>query len=67
MLVVLTEDGAPDTSFAANGFRSYDLAGTDFFWGGALSPDGSTIAIVGIAGAEGDGDDDSVLFLFPLD
>lgn len=69
MIAVLTEDGLADTSFAEAGIRLFDLGGdNDGFWGGALSADGSTVAIVGVAGGAADtDDDDSVLFLLPVD
>ncbi|UJR78412.1 hypothetical protein [Sandaracinus amylolyticus] len=67
MVAVLQMGGAPDTTFGTNGARLYDLGATDFFWSVALSPDESTVAIAGIAGAETGGDDDAVLFLLPVD
>jgi uncharacterized delta-60 repeat protein len=69
MVAVLTTAGAPDTSFGEGGFRTYDLGGTDFFWGGSVAPDEMSVAMVGIAGAEvsGTDDDDSVIFVLPID
>ncbi|AKF09090.1 RTX toxin protein [Sandaracinus amylolyticus] len=68
MVAVLEMNGAPDTTFGTNGSRLFDLGGTDFFWSVALSADESTVAVVGIAGADGAGaDDDAVLYLLPVD
>jgi hypothetical protein len=68
MVAVLKEDGTPDESFGKGGFRLYDLGGpSDFFWGAALSPDHSKVAVVGIkSGADPLDDDDSALLLLPL-
>jgi hypothetical protein len=69
MVAILTEDGAPDTTFAPNGYRLYDMGGTaDFFWAASVSPDHDQVAVVGIAGAEtAANDDDGALLLLPLD
>jgi uncharacterized delta-60 repeat protein len=52
IVVVLDANGDPDTTFAANGRRTYDLGGVgDVFWGVAKSPDGASIGIAGYKGA----------------
>jgi uncharacterized delta-60 repeat protein len=69
MVAILSPDGVPDTSFGPGGFQLYDVGGNgDHFWGGAVSPNGTRAAIVGIAGAETSGvnDDDSVLLILPI-
>lgn len=72
ILAFLTPEGAPDTTFAPNGWRDFDLGGpADFLWSGALSPDKRTIATVGIRGVGNNptpasANDDAALFLFPL-
>ena len=68
MVAVLSPDGVPDESFGTHGVKLYDLGGaSDFFWGVALSPDHSKVAIVGIKGAATPAnDDDSALLLLPL-
>jgi uncharacterized delta-60 repeat protein len=70
IVAVLTPDGAADTTFAPNGCRSYDF-GTpgDFLWAGAVSPNGQTLALVGLNGVPaGDltADTDSALILLPI-
>jgi uncharacterized delta-60 repeat protein len=69
MVVVLNEDGTPDTSFAPGGFQLYDVAGTnDFFWSGAISPNRKRVAVVGIAGATTTANDtDSALLLLSFE
>jgi uncharacterized delta-60 repeat protein len=69
MVVMLNEDGTPDTSFAPGGFQLYDVAGTnDFFWGGAISPNRKRVAVVGIAGAATSANDtDSALLLLSIE
>lgn len=69
---ILTANGMPDYGFAPYGHRSYDLGGTaDFFWGGAVSPDGKTLALVGLKGmgnaATAESNDDAAVFFLPLD
>jgi hypothetical protein len=70
MLVLLSPNGLPIQSFGEKGLRLYDLGGSnDFFWAGAVSPDQSTVAIVGIKGATGTGDDsdtDGAVLVLPL-
>jgi uncharacterized delta-60 repeat protein len=68
MVAILTEEGAPDTDFAEGGFKLYDVGGNaDHFWSAALSPDGTRVAVVGIAGADPTGsDDDAALLLLRL-
>jgi uncharacterized delta-60 repeat protein len=68
MVAILLSSGMPDTSFAPGGFQLYDMGGTaDHFWGGAVSPDGTRAAVIGIAGADpADSDDDAALLLLRL-
>lgn len=72
VVLMLTPDGTPDTSFSSSGFRTFDLGGpADFFWGLALSPDSKTAAIAGIKGvgaspASPYDNDDAALLLLPL-
>lgn len=69
MVVKLTPSGAPDTAFGAGGRKLYDLGGpNDSFFGVAVSPDKSRIAVVGYLGRETNGsakDDGAVLWLEP--
>lgn len=72
VVVLLTPDGAPDTSFAPNGWRAFDLGGpADFLWSVALSPNQKTAAIVGVKGVGANptpagANDDAALLLLPL-
>ncbi len=70
MLVLLTPDGLPIQSFGEKGLRLYELGGSnDFFWAGAVAPDHNSVAIVGIKGATGSGDDadtDGAVLVLPL-
>ena len=69
VVAILGADGAPDTTYAPNGCKRYDF-GTpgDFLWAGAVSPNGQTVAMVGITGyaAAGGTDNDSALVLLPV-
>jgi uncharacterized delta-60 repeat protein len=71
MIAVLTADGLPDTSFAPNGFKLFDVGGdADHFWAAGIAPEDPTqVAIVGIAGGRTTGvnDDDALLLLLPLE
>ncbi|MFM2416105.1 MAG: hypothetical protein RL385_828, partial [Pseudomonadota bacterium] len=69
MLALLTEDGELDASYGEGGVRLFDFGGSDdFFWGGDVAPSGDTVAVVGIAGAKSEKeDDDAVLLLMKLD
>lgn len=50
-VAVLEADGAFDATYGSGGVKSYDLGGTaDVFWAGAVSPDQSKVAIVGLKG-----------------
>lgn len=68
MVAVLTRDGAPDTTFAPNGYKLWDLgAVSDFFWGVAISADEQRVALVGtkqVANNSG-GNDDSAILIIP--
>ncbi|HEX2869640.1 MAG TPA: hypothetical protein VHP33_00260 [Polyangiaceae bacterium] len=68
LLTMLSENGAPDESFGPGGFRLYDIGGTaDHFWGAALAPNQTRVAVVGISGAEtAANDDDAALLILPL-
>lgn len=69
MVAILTENGARDTRFSPTGYKLYDLGGAaDFFWGAAVSPDKSRVAIVGIRGgaASDPGNDDGAVLVLPL-
>lgn len=70
MLVLLSRDGVPLESFGAGGVRLYDFgSSSDFFWAGAVSPDASSVAVVGLRGGTGDGasaDSDGVVLVLPL-
>ena len=70
---LLTPNGQPDTTFGANGLRTYDLGGSnDFFWGASVAPDKKSVAIVGIKSgtpvgdAAAPGNDDAALLILPL-
>ncbi|MGH9153606.1 MAG: hypothetical protein ACRD03_14650 [Acidimicrobiales bacterium] len=69
MVVKLTPAGALDPAFGANGRRLFDVGGpNDSFFGVALSPDKSRVAVVGYLGrdtAGSDKDDSAVLWLKP--
>ena len=70
MLVMLTPEGKPDTTFGTDGRRVFDLGGpNDFFWSVSVAPDQKSIAAVGVAGAAtepGSPDDDAVILVLPL-
>ena len=70
VVVALTADGKPETTFSATGWKTLDLGGpADFLWGAALSPSKTSVAAVGIKGAGaavGAGDDDAVLLILKL-
>jgi uncharacterized delta-60 repeat protein len=71
IVAVLDSDGIPDSAFAPNGFKTFDLGGpADFFWGVALSPDKGTLAVAGIRGVgnaptPASASDDAALLLLP--
>lgn len=69
MVVKLTPTGQLDPAFGTNGRRLLDIGGpNDSFFGVALSPDKSRVAVVGYLGrdtAGTDKDDSAVLFLKP--
>jgi len=71
-VALLTPDGAPDTRLSPTGWKTIDLGGpADFLWSVALSPDEKMAAFVGIkgvgTGAAAGANDDSALYLLPLD
>jgi uncharacterized delta-60 repeat protein len=72
VVLLLTPDGQPDSTFEFNGWRRYDLGGpADFLWGVAISPDQKTAAIAGIKGvgnapSPASANDDAALVLLPL-
>jgi len=69
---LLTADGQPDTHLSPTGWRTFDLGGpADFLWSVAASPDGKTLAFVGVKGVGANptpatANDDAALLLFPL-
>jgi uncharacterized delta-60 repeat protein len=69
MVVRLTADGNLDPGFGQGGRRLFDVGGpNDSFFGVALSPDGSRVAVVGYLGREtgtAEKDDAAVLWLKP--
>ena len=69
-VAALDENGKPETTFAAAGWKTIDLGGpADFLWGVALSPSKTRVAFVGIKGAGsavGATDDDAVLIVSKL-
>jgi uncharacterized delta-60 repeat protein len=69
MVVRLRTDGTLDPAYGKGGRTLFDLGGpNDSFFGVAVSPDGSRVAVVGYLGREADGadkDDAAVLWLKP--
>lgn len=52
VVIAMTPDGKPETSFSDSGFETFDLSGpADFLWGVALSPSQTRLVAVGIKGA----------------
>jgi len=72
IVMMLTPDGQPDSSFEFNGWRRFELGGvSDFLWSAALAPDRKTLAIAGIKGVGSSptppsANDDAALVLLPL-
>ena len=70
VVVALDQDGQPEKTFSATGWKTFDLGGpADFLWGVALSPSQKSVAVVGIKGAGaavGAADDDAVLLVMKL-
>jgi hypothetical protein len=68
-VVKLTPAGAFDTAFGTNGRQLFNIGGpNDAFFGVALSPDKSRVAVVGYLGRDTSGsekDDSAVLWLKP--
>ena len=49
VVLALTADGKPETTFSATGWKTFDLGGpADFIWSLALAPSQTRIALVGI-------------------
>jgi uncharacterized delta-60 repeat protein len=69
MVVRLTPTGQFDPAFGSSGRKLYDVGGpNDAFFGVAVSPDGSRVAVVGYLGRDTAGsekDDGAVLWLRP--
>ena len=69
MVVRLTAAGALDPGYGQAGRKLFDMGGpNDSFYGVALSPDGSRVAVVGYLGRDTAGrakDDGAVLWLQP--
>lgn len=67
MIGMLTANGRFDTTWGPKGLRTFDTGGAgDHFWGAAVSPNGKTLAIGGIAGAKDGGNDDALVYLVGL-
>ncbi len=72
IVMVLTPEGQPDSSFEFNGWRRFDLGGvSDFLWSAALAPDQKTLALAGIKGVGSaptppSANDDAALVLLPM-
>lgn len=68
VVVALTPDGKPDTSFNAKGWQTYDLGGpADFLWGVGVNPSQTRLVAVGIKGATtGTSNDDAALLVLKL-
>ncbi|HYQ44661.1 MAG TPA: delta-60 repeat domain-containing protein [Polyangiaceae bacterium] len=68
VVVALSADGQPDTSFGAKGFKTFDLGGpADFLWGVALAPSQTRVVAVGIKGATANtSNDDAALLILKL-
>lgn len=65
-LVMLTPDGAFDTSFDTDGVFTTNFGGiTDHFWAGAADPRSGRVVVVGIASAFPATNDDGAIYLFP--
>jgi uncharacterized delta-60 repeat protein len=68
-VAMLTRNGALDTSFGTQGKMRFDLGGSaDFFWGVALNPARTHVALVGVkgVGTTGMGNDDAVVMMLPV-
>ncbi|MFO0576195.1 MAG: hypothetical protein U1A78_19505 [Polyangia bacterium] len=68
MIAMLTANGQRDTTFSPNGYKLIDFGGSaDFLWAGAVSPDKSRVALVGLkSSGTGIEDDDGVVLILPL-
>jgi uncharacterized delta-60 repeat protein len=66
MAVMLTPDGARDTSFHSEGYKLYDFGrADDAFFGAAVSPSGNLVAAAGYRSG-GSEDDDAILLVAPV-
>ncbi|MBX7191929.1 MAG: hypothetical protein K1X94_07715 [Sandaracinaceae bacterium] len=67
-IVVLTHDGAADTTYGTAGVMVADLAGgtVDHFWGVAVDPRGERMVAVGVGGTNPTTDDDALIYLAPV-
>ena len=69
MVVRLSPTGTPEPGYGQGGRKLFDVGGpNDAFFGVALSPDGTRVAVVGYLGRDtsgGDKDDGAVLWLQP--
>lgn len=67
MIGMLTANGQWDTTWGPKGLRTFETGGAgDHFWGVAVSPNGKTLAVGGIAGAKDGGNDDALVYLVGL-
>lgn len=68
MIALLTPNGQKDTKFSSTGFKRFDFGGTsDFFWGAAVSPDKTKVAIVGTKSSGVDtGQEDGAVLVMPM-
>jgi len=68
VVIALTPDGKPETSFSDSGFKTFDLGGpADFLWGVAVSPSQTRVVAVGIKGATTNtSNDDAALLVMKL-
>jgi uncharacterized delta-60 repeat protein len=71
MLAVLGPNGATDSTLGPFGWKLWDLGGSgDFFWAGAVAPDGKHVALAGLKGAGNaptdTHNDDAAVFILPL-
>lgn len=66
-LVMLTRDGALDTSFDSDGISTTNFGGFgDHYWSAAVDPTGTRVVVVGVATAFPVTNDDGAVYLFNL-